>query len=308
MIGKAEINGFYAYLALERGLSDNSIEAYLRDIKQFSAYVNETHPTTALNELQTEQLESFIHLLHDLQFSDNTQARMISSIKTFFKYLLLEELIDHNPSSYIVGPKAKQKLPDTLSYNEIQQLIKACSVQKSEYLALRNKAIVETLYACGLRVSELTELLISNIFFEEEYIKVIGKRNKERLVPISGVALNAIKDYLYSTPGRNSINIQDQASNHLFLNRRGNKLTRVMIFTLVKQLCVLADIQKSVSPHTFRHSFATHLLEGGADLRAIQDMLGHESINTTEIYTHLDQTHLRKVIEKFHPLNRAKDF
>jgi integrase/recombinase XerD len=291
---------FKAYLKLEKSLSQNSIDAYLTDLDKLSQFCAYLKPQKNITKLQLPELLKFVHWVADLGMNARSQARIISGIKAFYKFLLLEEYVDINPSVLLETPKIGRKLPDTLSVIEIDQLVAAIDLSKPE--GQRNKAIIECLYSCGLRVSELTELKISNLYFDEGFVRVIGKGNKERLVPIGGKAIKEIN--LYTDNYRNKMDIQSGFEDHLFLNRRGKKLTRVMIFTIVKDLCTLAGLKKNISPHTFRHSFATHLLEGGADLRAIQEMLGHESITTTEIYTHLDRDYLRSVILDFHPRNK----
>lgn len=293
---------FKAYLKLEKSLSTNSIDAYLTDLDKLSQFCSCLKPPKKVTELQLPDLLKFVHWIADLGMNARSQARIISGIKAYYKFLMLEEYVDTNPSVLLETPKIGRKLPDTLSVAEIDQLVAAIDLSKPE--GQRNKAIIESLYSCGLRVSELTELKISHLYFEEGFVRVIGKGNKERLVPIGGKAIKEINLYLDHV--RNHQNIQHGYEDHLFLNRRGKSLTRVMIFTIVKNLCDFAGLKKNISPHTFRHSFATHLLEGGADLRAIQEMLGHESITTTEIYTHLDRDFLRSVILDHHPRNKKK--
>ncbi len=290
------------YLKLEKSLSKNSVSAYLNDLDKLYQYIAYATPNKKAQDLALNDLQHFIHWIADLGMNARSQARITSGIKAFYKFLVLEEYISTNPSSLLETPKIGRKLPDTLSISEIDSLVDAVDLSTNE--GQRNKAIIETLYSCGLRVSELTELKITNLFFDQEYLKVVGKGNKERLVPIGGKAIKEIG--LYVDHYRNKMEIQSGQEDHLFLNRRGKGLTRVMIFTIVKNLCILAGIKKSISPHTFRHSFATHLLEGGADLRAIQEMLGHESITTTEIYTHLDKEFLRSAILEHHPRNKKQ--
>jgi integrase/recombinase XerD len=251
------------------------------------------------DQLKLDDLQEFLAHIHDLNLKERSQARIISGIKAFYRYLLLEDLINDDPTELLEGPKLSRKLPDTLSQEEVQSIIDAIDLSKAE--GMRNKAILETLYGCGLRVSELIELRISNLFFDVDFIKVVGKGNKERLVPIGSDAIKFIKIYLNEI--RVHLNIHSDYEDHLFLNRRGKGLSRIMIFTIIKNLTETAGIKKNVSPHTFRHSFATHLVEGGADLRAVQEMLGHESITTTEIYTHLDRNYLRDNILNYHPRN-----
>lgn len=293
-------NGFKSFLKLEKSLSNNSIEAYLRDINKLYQYsASFKAPTSPIN-FKLEELQKFIHWVSDLGISASSQARIVSGIKGFYKYLLLEELIPYDPSKLLETPKTGRKLPETMSVEEIDCIISAIDLSSNE--GQRNKAIIETLYSCGLRVSELINLQITNLYFDLGFIKVTGKGNKERFVPVGEKAIKEISTYLEHC--RNNLNIKTGHQDILFLNRRGSKLTRVMIFTIVKNLSSFAGIKKSISPHTFRHSFATHLLEGGADLRAIQEMLGHESIITTEIYTHLDRDFLRSEIIEFHPRNK----
>lgn len=290
------ISEYQSHLKLEKNLSDNSIEAYLRDIKKLKDFFDQS-PL----KIQQNQIEEFIYQFAKLDYAPRTQARLISSLKSFFNYLQWEELRDDNPSELIETPKMGMKLPDVLSENEIDAII--AQIDLSEAEGERNRAIIETLYGCGLRVSELIELKLSHLFFDENYILVIGKGNKQRLVPISNHTIKYIN--IYKDQVRIHQNIQNGFEDHLFLNRRGRSLSRVMIFTIVKQLTEKAGIKKNVSPHTFRHSFATHLLKNGADLRSIQMMLGHESISTTEIYTHLDDSMLREAVLKFHPRNQT---
>ena len=290
------ISEYQSHLKLEKNLSDNSIEAYLRDIKKLIDFSDQ--PPL---KIQQNQIEEFIYQFAKLDYSPRTQARLISSLKSFFNYLQWEELRDDNPSELIETPKMGMKLPDVLSETEIDLIIEQIDLSEAE--GERNRAIIETLYGCGLRVSELIELKLSHLFFDENYILVIGKGNKQRLVPISNHTIKYIN--IYKDQVRIHQNIQNGFEDHLFLNRRGRSLSRVMIFTIVKQLTEKAGIKKNVSPHTFRHCFATHLLKNGADLRSIQMMLGHESISTTEIYTHLDDSMLRETVLKFHPRNQT---
>ena len=294
-------NGFESYLKLERSLSANTVENYIRDIKKLEKFFT-TVTSTKKNwsEIKLENLQEFLAHIHDLGLSANSQSRIISSIKSFYKYLILENLMDTDPSELLESPKIGRKLPDTLSIEEINDLINAIDRSKPE--GERNVAIIEVLYGCGLRVSELTEIQLSEIHWDEGFIRVIGKGNKQRLVPLGSVAKKHLKIYINEI--RAHLKIKAEAEDIVFLNRRGGKLSRVMIFTIIKNLAELAGIQKSISPHTFRHSFATHLVEGGADLRAVQEMLGHESITTTEIYTHMDRSFLRQTILDYHPLEK----
>ncbi len=282
---------------MERSLSPNSVEAYLRDINKLVQFLSTQNNTTAPELIERKHLEGFLLFLYVMGLNDKSQARIVSGIRAFFKFLLMEDHINNDPSQLLELPKLKRKLPDTLSYEDITAIINAIDLSKPE--GQRNKAIYETLYSCGLRVTELVELKVSDIFTEGGYIKVRGKGDKERLVPIGDSALKYIE--IYKTTVRNHINVQKGFEDHVFLNNRGKKLTRVYIFLLLRILAEKAGIKKSISPHTFRHSFATHLIEGGADLRAVQVMLGHESITTTEIYTHLDREFLRATLIQFHP-------
>ena len=291
------IKGFRSYLKLERSLSGNSVDAYLGDIEKLVQYFQSLNQSPNLNEISTADLKSFISWLNELGMLASTRARVISGLKAFFTYLILEDVLVNNPMGLIEAPKLSRKLPDTLNINEINQLIDAIDASKAE--GMRNKAILEVLYGCGLRVTELTELKISNLFPQIEFIKVIGKGNKERLVPIGGVALKLLD--LYLTQVRVHMKIKKGNEDFIFLNRFGAKLSRISIFNLIKSLAITTGIKKTISPHTLRHSFATHLIEGGADLRAVQEMLGHASITTTEIYTHIDRDYLREVITHFHP-------
>lgn len=294
------IKGFRSYLILERSLSENSVLAYHRDVLKLANYdLAAPHPRGPM-AMTAEDISGFLSSLYQLGMDARSQARILSGIKAFYKYLLLEDLIEHNPTKMIEGPRLSKKLPDTLSYEEIQKILDA--IDLSQPHGHRNKAIIETLYACGLRVSELVHLQLSSLFPEEGFVRVIGKNNKERLVPIADTALKAIS--LYVDNDRRKINIYRGQEDYVFLNRRGKKLSRVMVFLIVKKAVVNAGIHKTVSPHTFRHSFATHLVEGGADLRAVQEMLGHESIITTEIYTHINTDYLKETLMMYHPSNR----
>ncbi|MEZ4968235.1 MAG: site-specific tyrosine recombinase XerD [Flavobacteriaceae bacterium] len=293
------LQDFQHYLNLERGLSKNSISNYLLDLEKLIAFV-EVHQIkeTPLN-INKNTVQQFIYELAK-KVNPRSQARTISGLKSFFNYLVFEDYRPDNPMELIESPKVGRKLPDTLSEDEINQLIGAIDLSKPE--GERNRAILETLYGCGLRVSELLDLKLSDLYFEEDFIKVTGKGNKQRFVPISEINKKYIN--IYRREIRIHMAIKKGDEDVLFLNRRGNKLTRAMIFTIIKQLSLEIDLQKSISPHTFRHSFATHLLQNGADLRAIQQMLGHESITTTEVYMHVDRTHLAEVMNKYHPRKR----
>ena len=293
-----EVNEFKNYLKLERSLSNNSIDAYLLDIRKLTSFISENYSTSlSIENINVSIIESFIKYLFKSESSTYSQARIVSGLKSFFNYLLLEEKIDINPMELIDAPKLVRKLPETLSIQEIEIIIDAIDLDSKE--GMRNKAILETLYSCGLRVSELVNLKVQNLFLDIGFIKVLGKGMKERLVPIGTKAAECI--ILYMNEYRTSINISEGFEGYLFINRRGKNLTRNMIFIIIKDLVKKAGLNKNISPHTFRHSFATHLIEGGADLRAVQEMLGHESITTTEIYTHLNKNYLKEVVNKFHP-------
>ena len=291
------IKGYKSYLQLEKSLSKNSIEAYLHDIEKLQQYLAISQQTILLDTINLKTLQNFIHWIHELGMTATSQARIISGLKSFFNYLILEDIIQSNPTELLEAPKTARKLPDTLAFEELEKLLDAIDMSTQE--GTRNKAILETMYSCGLRVTELTELKMSNIYADVEFIKVIGKGNKERLVPIGASALKFIQIYVENI--RAHIVHKKNAEDILFLNRRGGKLSRVMIFYIIKELTNKAGIQKNIHPHTLRHSFATHLVEGGANLRAVQEMLGHESITTTEIYTHLDRNFLKETLNTFHP-------
>ncbi len=289
--------GFEDFLKLEKSLSQNSIAAYVNDINKLIHFLDDNYKELAPLNVKLGHLKSFLAWLNGRGVSPRTQARTISGIRSFYKYLLIEGLINSDPTALLESPKIGRKLPDILSMEEIDNLIESVDVSKPE--GQRNKAMLETLYSCGLRVSELVNLKITNLFFDQGFIKVEGKAGKERLVPVSGRAVDEINRYL--SEYRRMLNVDKGSENILFLNRRGRKLSRVMIFTIIKNLSEKVGLGKKISPHTFRHSFATHLINGGADLRAVQEMLGHESILTTEIYTHLDNDYLRSTIKQFHP-------
>ena len=292
----AYTKGFKAFLQLEKSLSPNSIEAYLHDIDKLQQYLDYAQIKAMPDEIKLQHLRDFLKWSTELGMSRNTQARVISGIKAFFKFLIMEQYIKEDPTQLLEAPKFGRKLPDTLSIEDIDALIAAIDLSKPE--GQRNKAILETLYSCGLRVSELVGLKISEMYTSDGFIKVTGKGSKERLVPIGGKALREISRYFED---RVHLNVHPDSRDIVFLNRRGKKLTRVMVFTIIKQLAEKINLKKSISPHTFRHSFATHLIEGGADLRAVQEMLGHASITTTEIYIHLDRHRLREEVLMFHP-------
>ncbi|MBS7563131.1 site-specific tyrosine recombinase XerD [Mucilaginibacter sp. Bleaf8] len=294
---QSAIKGFQQYLKLEKSLSENSIEAYSRDIDKLRQYAEIQPDLIKPNTVNLNQLRLFIVWLNELGMIPSSQARILSGIKAFFKYLLIEDEIKADPSELLEAPKLQRKLPDTLSYEDINRLIAAIDLSRPD--GVRNKAILEMLYSCGLRVSELTELKLSNLYLEIEFIKVTGKGNKERLVPIGASAIKALQQWLDYV--RVHVPVKKGEEDFVFLNRRGSRLTRVFIFMVIKQLAETIGLKKKISPHTFRHSFATHLIEGGADLRAVQEMLGHESITTTEIYTHLDRDYLKSTIIQYHP-------
>jgi integrase/recombinase XerD len=296
----SQIKQFENYLKLERSLAGNSIDAYVHDVEMLKQFLEIKKITVSPFKLSVKHLRDFLQHVNELGMSAYSQARILSGIKAFYKYMLFEELIDKDPTALIEGPKLGRKLPDTLSYPEIEQLLEAIDLSKAE--GGRNRAILEVLYSSGLRVSELVELKINSIHFDEGFLRVIGKGNKERLVPIGRDAMKFLKIYLDEIRGKSPHKPAMKGSEaNVFLNRNGSKLSRVSVFTIIKGLAKHIGLKKSISPHTFRHSFATHLIEGGADLRAVQEMLGHESITTTEIYTHLDRDYLRQVIQDFHP-------
>lgn len=286
---------FEQFLKFERGLSINSIDAYLNDVSKFQVYCEDNN--LALNQIARKDIQDFLQWLQEFNISPFTQSRLISGLKTFFSFLIIEHELDNNPTELLQAPRLSRKLPSVLSIHEIDQLIAAIDLSSME--GERNKTIIEVLYGCGLRVSELVNLKISNLFLDVEFIKVEGKGSKERLIPIGQQAIKHLRLYLDSV--RPHIKIKDGNEDIVFLNRRGSALSRVMIFLIIKELAQKIGLQKTISPHTFRHSFASHLVEGGADLRAVQDMLGHESITTTEIYTHIDRDYLHSIITQYHP-------
>ncbi|MBT7896382.1 MAG: site-specific tyrosine recombinase XerD [Flavobacteriales bacterium] len=295
MSWESSIKEFKYYLQIERSLAPNSVQAYIRDVNKLATYCSKIHKTEISTSIS--DIRAFIFELNENDISARSQARIISGIKSFYKYLIIEDFIANDPTTLIDNPKIGLKLPDVLSIIEIDMIISAIDLSSKH--GERNRAIIETLYSCGLRVSELINLKISNIQFIEGYLKVTGKGNKERLAPIGSKAIKYMS--LYINEVRIHQIIKKDNEDFVFLNNRGSKLSRVMIFTIIKQLVKIVGIQKNISPHTFRHSFATHLIEGGADLRAVQEMLGHESITTTEIYTHLDKDYLRSNLMQFHP-------
>jgi integrase/recombinase XerD len=290
------IKQFSNYLKLERSLSPNSIEAYTRDVQKLNQYL-EMNGSVSPMKVKPKQLQGFIEYINELGMSAYSQARILSGVKAFYKFMMVEELVENDPTSLIEGPKLGRKLPDTLEYPEIVKILEAIDLSKPE--GARNRAMLEVLYSSGLRVSELVDLRMANVYFDIGFLRVIGKGNKERLVPCGKDALKFLKIYIKEV--RVQVPVQAGFESYVFLNRRGKKLTRVMVFMVIKDLAARIGLKKSISPHTFRHSFATHLIEGGADLRAVQEMLGHESITTTEIYTHLDRDYLRSVITQYHP-------
>jgi integrase/recombinase XerD len=294
------IRAFANYLKLERSLSDNSIEAYVRDTGKLRQFMELEHPSVSPLKVSVKNLQGFLEFVNGLGMSAYSQARILSGIKAFYKYLLFEELIETDPTVLIEGPKIGRKLPDTLSYPEIETLLEAIDLSTPE--GARNRAMLEVLYSSGLRVSELVGLKLNDIHFDVGFLRVIGKGNKERLVPVGRDAQKFLHIYIDEVRGKAPHKAAQKGfESYAFLNRNGRKLTRVMVFTITKNLAKVIGMKKTISPHTFRHSFATHLIEGGADLRAVQEMLGHESITTTEIYTHLDRDYLRQVIQEFHP-------
>ena len=291
------LTGFKSYLRLERSLSANTVEAYMHDVEKLHQFFINRSEKKELKTITSNDLKDFLVWVNELGMLPPTQARVLSGLKAFFKYLVLENLIPIDPSALLESPKTSRKLPDTLNILEINSMIDAIDLSRPE--GIRNKAMLEILYGCGLRVSELTGLKISNLYLDIDFIKILGKGNKERLVPIGSDAIKFLR--LFMNEIRIHIAMKPGKEDFVFLNKRGNPISRVMVFLIIKDLAATAGIKKNISPHTFRHSFATHLIEGGADLRAVQEMLGHESITTTEIYTHLDRDYLRETIIQFHP-------
>jgi integrase/recombinase XerD len=300
---KSSIKGFKAYLKLERSLSENSIDAYMRDINKLLEYIEQEHPTVSPTKVDLAILDGFVTWLFERELNDRSQARILSGVRAYYRFLLMEDMIDHDPTELLEGPKIKRKLPDTLSYEEIMRMIDAIDLSAPE--GARNKAMLETLYSCGLRVSELINLRLSRLHFQNEYVRITGKGDKERLIPIGNDAIKYITIYVQQV--RCHQTIDKNSEDHVFLNQRGGKISRMSVFNIIKDLAQKAGIHKSISPHTFRHSFATHMVEGGANLRAVQQMLGHESITTTEIYTHLDRDFLRDTVEQFLPKHNKGD-
>jgi integrase/recombinase XerD len=290
----AYLKGFKAYLQLERSMADNTTEAYLRDVRALAAYLPEG---LRMEDISLQHLQEFLAYIHELELAAATQARMLSGIKSFFGYLELEHVITADPSELLEAPKLRRTLPDVLSIEDLELLFAAIDHSTPE--GQRNRAILETLYSCGLRVSELTQLQLSHLYLDIGFVRVVGKGNKERLIPIGSEAVKQVK--LYREHIRNKAEPKKGHEDILFLNRRGAGLSRVMVFLIVKELAAKAGIEKNIHPHTLRHSFATHMVEAGADLRAVQEMLGHKSITTTEIYTHLDRSYLRSTLEQYHP-------
>ncbi|HCF64243.1 MAG TPA: site-specific tyrosine recombinase XerD [Ferruginibacter sp.] len=291
------IKGFKSWLMLEKSLSANTIASYLHDMKLLTEYLEMQFPGMTPDQIRLQQLESFIRYIHELGMTPASQARIISGIKSFFTYCTLEGICKANPTVLLESPKQSRLLPEILSFEEIEKMIAAADASTPE--GIRNKAILETMYSCGLRVSEVVGLKLSALFVDVGFIRVTGKGDKERLVPIGDTAIRAIQQYRQYV--RNQYPVVLGSEDYVFLNRRGKPLSRVMVFLIIKELAKKAGIEKNISPHTFRHSFATHLVEGGADLRAVQEMLGHESITTTEIYTHLDRAYLRSTLQDYHP-------
>jgi len=291
------INGFRSYLKLEKFLSPNSVQAYLQDMDKLHQFAVSLVPERKPETISTQDLKAFIQWVNELGMTPASQARILSGIKAFYKFMLMENLLSHNPSELIEAPRLQRKLPDTLNILEIDALIAAIDLSKPD--GMRNKTMLEVLYSCGLRVTELVTLKISNLYLEDDFIRILGKGNKERLVPIGAQASKLLKIWLEEL--RVHLDVKKGQEDYVFLSKRGSALSRVMVFMIIKNLAEKIGLKKSISPHTFRHSFATHLIEGGADLRAVQEMLGHESITTTEIYTHLDREYLRETIVQYHP-------
>lgn len=294
----AAIQSFRNYLLLERSMSHHTIEAYLNDVGKFVQWLELEGRSLLPLDVKSDELTQFILWANRLGLAASTQARLISGLRAFYKYLLVEDLLDDDPTELLESPRMRRKIPEVLSVHEVQALLQA--IDLSEPQGQRNRAILEMLYACGMRVSEVVNLRITQLFLEANFLKVVGKNNKERLVPIGAEAVKYLRIYLENVRNLQT-NIKKEAENVVFLNRRGGKMSRVMVFILVKEFAAKAGIVKNISPHTFRHTFATHLVEGGADLKAVQDMLGHESITTTEIYTHLDTEYLKETIYLYHP-------
>ncbi|MEY4886407.1 MAG: site-specific tyrosine recombinase XerD [Bacteroidota bacterium] len=291
------INGFRTYLLLERSLSEPTVEAYVSDVRKLVQFLELTTPSMAPEALELETLQAFIRWIAEFGMSDTTQARIISGLRSFFSYCRTESIIRHDPSELLEAPRLRRKLPEVLSFEEILRMMEA--IDHSGLEGTRNRAMIEILYSSGLRVSELTNLRRSNLFPDIGFLRVIGKGDKERMVPVGSEAIRKLRIYLEEIRAHQKI--QRGCEDIVFLNRRGGQLSRVMVFYIIRDLARAADIRKEISPHTLRHSFATHLVEGGADLRAVQEMLGHESITTTEIYTHLDRSFLMETLRRYHP-------
>ena len=302
MSWKSLIKGYENYLKIEKSLSSNTVDAYIRDINKMDGFFNNEDSSKKITSISHENFQNYLSQLNEQKINARSQSRVISSIRSFFKYLMIEKIIDNNPSELLENPKTGKKLPEFLTIDEIDLMVSQINRSKSD--GERNIAILEVLYGCGLRVTELIELKISEIYWKEGFIRIIGKGNKERLVPLGKIASKHLK--IYFNEIRVHQKIDSQFVDHVFINKNGRKLSRVMIFKIIKKLTEKAGIQKNVSPHTLRHSFATHLVEGGADLRAVQEMLGHQSITTTEIYTHLDKNYLKQNILDYHPLEKSK--
>ncbi|MDE7148956.1 MAG: site-specific tyrosine recombinase XerD [Bacteroidales bacterium] len=303
MAAQSYIKGFGTYLRLEKHLSEATIAAYQHDVAQFEAFLQAGRPSPVVwNAVRQAEVEQFLKYLYDIKLAATTQARMLSGLKTFFAYLAEEGLMAVAPTELVEAPQWRRRLPDVLTVEEIDAMMQAIDMSKAE--GRRNKAIIAVLYACGLRVSELTGLRLSGLFLDEGFVRVIGKGDKERLVPIGQEAVRLLSHYIRYD--RTQLSVQPGCEDVVFLNRRGGRLSREMVFMMIRQTAGLAGMTKPVSPHSFRHSFATHLVEGGADLRAVQEMLGHASITTTEIYTHLDKRYLRETIQRFHPFSKYK--
>jgi len=294
---RSALNGFKGYLRLEKSLSENTLSAYIHDIELLKKFLEDKKYEVTPEKITFHHLQEFLAWVNEMSIGPRSQARIISGVRAFYKYLLMEDAVQQSPAELLELPKLPQKLPEVLSVEEIDQLIHA--IDLSAPSGERNKAMLETLYSCGLRVSELVSLRITDVSFDEGFVRVIGKGNKQRMVPLGGVAKKCIQQYMRDV--RCHVDVKKGSEDIVFLNRNGRKLTRVMVFHIIQQLKERAGLHKKISPHTFRHSFATHLIEGGADLRAVQEMLGHESITTTEIYTHLDREYLRDAILRYHP-------
>ncbi len=294
---EAYLKGFKAYLQLERSMSDNTVGAYMHDAAMLGDFMRSSNAGIGPEDVSLTHLQAFLAHINEMELSAGTQARVISGVKSFYRYLLLEEVVKIDPTELLEAPKLKRALPEFLSIDEVELLFN--TIDHSTPEGQRNRAMLETMYSCGLRVSELINLQLSNLYLDVGFIRVIGKGNKERLVPIGETAVKQIK--LYKDHVRSFVNIKQGNEDIVFLNRRGSALSRVMVFLVLKDLTAKSGIKKNIHPHTLRHSFATHLVEAGADLRAVQEMMGHKSITTTEIYTHLDRTYLRQTLEKFHP-------